>query len=239
MSNHNHDVHTQLLHITACQCCRLTADVRVLQVQPVPLGLQEHLQAHPICLRLEVDKTRWNSCREIGLIAAEAQFQEERLRVVVPQVMHVHGAAADWLKSHAAAAAAAQRWQVCACAAVSHLTAPKWLETPLTGFTLAGTGQQPFQYQPFSFPFENYRFELYLLYLVECILWAVIYSSVDSWSECAIYGTREEQQNEFVSMVVFTAHLHEFEWVNLTALLRKLQQTVLARKLKDCIQFFV
>lgn len=69
---------------------RLTADVWVLQVLPVLLGLQKHLQVYPFGLRLVVDESSRDASGEARLVAAKAHLQQNLLRVVVPQVQDVH-----------------------------------------------------------------------------------------------------------------------------------------------------
>lgn len=68
---------------------RLTANIWILKVQTTLLGFQKHLEVYSPCLRLMIDKSRWDASREVGFIAAKAKIQEQCLWVVVPQVEFV------------------------------------------------------------------------------------------------------------------------------------------------------
>lgn len=68
----------------------LTTNIWVLQVNPIPLGVQKHLQVDSSGLRLVIDEAGWNASRQVRLIAAEPQFQENLLRVIFPKVKYVH-----------------------------------------------------------------------------------------------------------------------------------------------------
>lgn len=69
---------------------RLTADIWIVKVQPVLLGLQEHLEVYSPRLRLMIDESSRDASREIRFITAKAQIQEQLLRVIIPQVEYVH-----------------------------------------------------------------------------------------------------------------------------------------------------
>lgn len=69
---------------------RLTADIRILEVQPVLLGLQKNLEVNSFCLGLMVDESSWDTSREVRFVTAKAQVQENLFRVIIPQVEYVH-----------------------------------------------------------------------------------------------------------------------------------------------------
>lgn len=71
----------------------LTADIWVLQVQPVLLGLQKHLEVYSSCLRLIIDESSWDASGKVRFITAKAQVQQKLLWVVIPQVEYVHHSA--------------------------------------------------------------------------------------------------------------------------------------------------
>lgn len=86
----------------------LTAEVRVLNIDSVLLGFQEHLDVDPPGLGWVVNESRWDLDGDVGLVRAKAQVQEQLLRILMPEVQHVHDTAvctwdqqgADYLKSH-------------------------------------------------------------------------------------------------------------------------------------------
>lgn len=69
---------------------RLTADIRILKVQPVLLGLQKNLEVYSFCLGLMVDESSWDASREVRFVTAKAQVQENLFGVIIPQVEYVH-----------------------------------------------------------------------------------------------------------------------------------------------------
>lgn len=97
--------HGTIKHCHTCMACknfhtvchmiivlnvRLTADIWILQVQPVLLGFQKHLEIYSFRLRLMINESSRDASREVGFITAKAQVQENLLRIIIPQVEYVH-----------------------------------------------------------------------------------------------------------------------------------------------------